>query len=271
MELHDDRPVPGGVARFYDTLGPLLSRAWDDNFHFGYWDTPDDPRSVESATDRFTDVLIGRLGVDVGHRVLDVGCGIGKPALRVARATGAGVLGISVNEGQVDDANRRARAEGLDRLVSFECADAMRMPYDDASFDAVLALESILHMDRGVALREMARVLRRGGRLVLTDVLVPEGAGDADLLRRSEEVLNGGGATLDDYLRLTREAGLDVVELVDVSQHTSPTVPRMAERFRRSGLVADPATDAGRIVAVTEELPEVGCLILVARHAAQTR
>ncbi|MFC3994299.1 SAM-dependent methyltransferase [Nocardiopsis sediminis] len=270
MELHDEPSIPGGVARFYDTLGPLLSRAWDDNFHFGYWDDPDDPRTVESATDRFTDVLIRRLGVAAGHRVLDVGCGIGKPALRVARATGAAVLGISVNERQVADANRRARAEGLAHAVSFECADAMRMPYDDASFDAVLAFESILHMDRGIALREMARVLRRGGRLVLTDVLVPEDV-EGTALRRSAEVLNGGGATLADYRRLTRAAGLDVVELVDASEHTKPTVPRMAERFRRSGLRADTDTPSGRIVAVTNELPEVGCLILVARHATRPR
>src|SRR3954470_6701138 len=85
-------PTPDEMADFYNALGPLLRMSWGDNFHFGYWDGPSDTSSVEEATDRFTDLLIERLAVGPGDRVLDVGCGIGRPALRLASATGASVV-----------------------------------------------------------------------------------------------------------------------------------------------------------------------------------
>lgn len=60
--------VPPGdtVSDYYSSLGPLLQMAWDDNFHFGYWDGPSDTSSVQEATDRFTDLLIERLRVGPG-------------------------------------------------------------------------------------------------------------------------------------------------------------------------------------------------------------
>jgi SAM-dependent methyltransferase len=156
------------MADFYRAMGSLLQMAWGDNFHFGYWEGPGDTSSVEEATDRFTDLLVERLRVGPGDRVLDVGCGVGKPAVRLASATGATVLGITVSVEQVEQGNERARAAALSERVSFQYADAMDMPFEDGSFDAVLALESIMHMDRPTVLREVARVLRPGGRWVFS-------------------------------------------------------------------------------------------------------
>ena len=171
-------PPGGQVSDYYSSLGPLLQMAWDDNFHFGYWDGPSDTSSVREATDRFTDLLIERLRVGPGDRVLDVGCGIGKPALRVASTTGAGVLGITIGASfRSRQATEAALAEQMSGRVSFQYADAMAMPFGEASFDAVLAFESINHMHRPTALREIARVLAPGGRLVLTDVTAPSEGG----------------------------------------------------------------------------------------------
>lgn len=88
-------PASDLMADYYRLLGELLQMAWGDNFHLGYWEGPDDTSSVQEATDRLTDVLAARLRVGPGSRVLDVGCGIGSPALRVAATTSAGVFGIT--------------------------------------------------------------------------------------------------------------------------------------------------------------------------------
>src|SRR5262245_8725830 len=93
------------MADYYSGMGALLQMAWGDNFHFGYWDGPSDTSTVEQATDRFTDILTDRLRVGTGDRVLDLGCGVGKPALHIAGRTAAHVVGVTINERHVELAN----------------------------------------------------------------------------------------------------------------------------------------------------------------------
>ncbi|MQY05073.1 SAM-dependent methyltransferase [Actinomadura macrotermitis] len=256
------------VSDLYDSFGPLLSMIWDDNYHFGYWEDAADDSSIEVATDRFTDVLIGRLGVGGNDRVLDVGCGVGKPAVRLAEATGAAVVGISTNALQISKAGERAEARGLVERVTFQKADAMETGFDDASFDAVLAFESLVHMDRAKALREIRRVLVPGGRLVLTDLTVPKG------LERS-----AGGAgklssltSLDEYPQVIADAGFVLDELVDVTDHTRYTVPRITENLQRHrdefervhGVNVDDIHNA--TISSDMDVADIGCLIAVAHR-----
>ncbi len=67
--------------------------------------------------DRLTDVLIERLLVDETDHVLDVGCGVGGPGLRVVESTGARLTGISISEEQVKTANRLAEEAWAVRTV----------------------------------------------------------------------------------------------------------------------------------------------------------
>jgi ubiquinone/menaquinone biosynthesis C-methylase UbiE len=265
------------MTDYYGTLGPLLQMAWGDNFHFGYWDGPRDTRTPEEATDRFTDLLAERLRVEPGQRILDVGCGIGRPALRIASTTGTEVLGITISAQQVDQATELAGRENLSDRVEFRCADGMAMPFEDASFDAVLAFESIVHMDRAKALREMARVLKPGGRLVLTDTFRPgsESAEEPD----AGDVASMG--RFDDYPGLVAGAGLELEELTDVTEHTRFTFTRMIDGIlrcrrefeRQHGTSVQDVLDAMKpahpqVGTVGGQL-QVGCLIMVARRPAR--
>lgn len=262
-------PTPEQVTDYYGALGPLLRMAWGDNFHFGYWEGPSDTSSVEEATDRFTDLLIERLKVGPGDRVLDVGCGVGRPALRVATSTGAGVTGITISHEQVEQARELASTEGMADRVGFEYADGMDMPFAADSFDAVLAFESIVHMDRPVALREMTRVLRPGGRLVLTDTFPTGGAGpDAG------DVASMG--RMEDYPALVAGAGLLLDEVTDVTEHTRFTFARMLDgifRCRRDferehGMTVEQVFAAMKPahpdVPTVGGTPGVGCLVVAA-------
>lgn len=266
MTSQSATPGSDQVSDLYDSFGPLLSMIWDDNYHFGYWEGPADDSSIEVATDRFTDLLIGKLDARESHRVLDAGCGIGKPAVRLARATGATVLGISTNADQVRRANERADAEELAGRVSFRKVDAMSMPFADGSFDAVLAFESLVHMDRPRALREMARVLVPGGRLVLTDLTAPEGLKNAADQREKLSSLT----SLDEYSQLIADAGLVLRELFDVTAHTKYTVPHITENLQRHrheferqhGVNVDEIHDS--TISSEMDVADIGCLVAVA-------
>jgi SAM-dependent methyltransferase len=252
--------------------------AWGDNFHFGYWEGPSDTSSVEEATDRLTDLLVARLKVGPGDRVLDVGCGIGRPALRMASTTGAEVLGINISADQIRQAAESARAEGMADLVSFQYTDGMHTPFAPGSFDAVLALESIMHMDRPTALREMARVLKPGGRAVLTDVFplglgldgsVPEGL-PFETSQREGDAHIASLVRFEDWPGLVVEAGLELDELTDVTENIQPTFPRMLDGFlanrrrfeKEHGITLEEVLASATVTH--PNLPAAGCLIMAA-------
>ena len=158
------------VGAYYDQLAQYYRLVWENNLHVGYWlpDDPDAPLAV--AQNNLTDLLISKTPVGPGQNVLDVGCGLGRPGVRLAEKTGCGVVGITISQVQTVEANRYAQERGIGQRASFHCVDAMKMPFADETFDAVWAFECLFHMpDRVEVLRQIARVLRPGGWFVLTD------------------------------------------------------------------------------------------------------
>ncbi|MFJ2264625.1 SAM-dependent methyltransferase [Streptomyces sp. NPDC087844] len=275
-------PTAHQMADFYDALGPLLRMSWSDNFHLGYWEGPGDGSSPQEATDRFTDLLVSRLGVGAGDVVLDAGCGIGSPALRLASLTGARVVGITISRQQVEQARELAREAGMAERVEFRYADAMDTPFEAESFDAVLAFESIVHMERPTALREMARVLKPGGRLVLTDVFQPQpqeeeatDAGPFDpafaTIREEDSPDMTSFVRLDDWPGLVSDAGLVLDELTDVTRNVEQTFARMLDGFldhrrefeSRYGVRLEQVLDSAKLSAQPNPA-SVGCLVMAA-------
>jgi len=258
------------VMDYYEMVGPLLRRVWGDNFHFAYWLGPDDDASVEQATDRFTDLLIPKLEVGPGRRVLDVGCGLGRPAVQLARATGAEVLGITISPFQIEAAGQRAKDEQLTERVQFQLADGTDMPFGDGSFDAVLAFESIVHMDRRLALREMARVVVPGGNVVLTDLFDREAISDQEAAARATQP--GALPRLSDYQAMLTDAGLEIVELSDLTEHVSKSFDMMNDITleNRDELAKifnfTPEQAAAAESMVGQMTGELGCVMIVARR-----
>jgi SAM-dependent methyltransferase len=114
--------------------------------------------------------LLDAAGVRPGARVLDVASGPGHVAA-LAAERGASVVGVDIAEGMV------ALARRLHPELEFRQGDAEALPFEDGSFDAVVANFLILHIGRPErAAAEFARVLAPGGRLALTVWDVPEQA-----------------------------------------------------------------------------------------------
>jgi SAM-dependent methyltransferase len=108
------------------------------------------------------------LDVSDGDVVLDVGCGPGDDVRRLAALAGARgrVVGIDNSNAMIDEARRRAANSGLS--VEFRTGDAHRLELPDGGFDAVRAERVLQHLgDPETALRELTRVTRPGGRIVI--------------------------------------------------------------------------------------------------------
>src|SRR3954447_16426653 len=114
------------------------------------------------------DRVCGQLGLVPGSRMLDIGCGWGSLVLHAAGEYGATVTGVTISRAQYDFVTHRARACGLDHLVTVRLQDYRHV--DDGPYDAVSSIEMGEHVGEEnypAYVRIMHRNLRRGGKLVL--------------------------------------------------------------------------------------------------------
>ncbi len=120
-------------------------------------------KSYETGAEEF----VRRLGLAPGTRVLDVACGTGNLAVPAARA-GAEVVGVDIATNLLEQARVRAAADGL--TARFDEGDAEKLPYQDASFDAVISMFGMMFAPRPeLASAELLRVCRPGGTIALAN------------------------------------------------------------------------------------------------------
>ncbi len=160
------------VATSYDewTDDGILEFYWGEHIHLGHYGAPSRHKDFLAAKVDFVHEMVKWGGLDQlpkGMTVLDVGCGIGGSSRILARDYGFNVTGVTISPQQV------ARATQLTPVgvtATFRVDDAMALSYPDASFDVVWSVEAGPHMpDKAVFAKELLRVLKPGGLLVVAD------------------------------------------------------------------------------------------------------
>ncbi|MBI4832140.1 MAG: class I SAM-dependent methyltransferase [Candidatus Lindowbacteria bacterium] len=122
--------------------------------------------------ERFRSRIVDEASLKAGENVLDCGCGTGVLAIIAKKRVGAKghVQGIDLSKDQLDVARKNARREGLQ--IDFREGSIDELPFPDKSFDAIFSTLMLHHVPEKVkkgAFREMRRVLRPGGRIVVAD------------------------------------------------------------------------------------------------------
>lgn len=238
--------MTAAVARYYDTTVDLYEELWGEHVHHGYWDPQERPGTDAAqrvaATDRLVRELVGYAGVPEGARVLDIGCGIGGPALHLAGPLGCTVEGVTLSAPQAERANAKAREAGLAGRARFQVRDGLATGFPDASFDVVWAMESLMHIeDRAAFFAEALRLLRPGGTLAVATWSVRAGdlnPAEQDLVAMVlRHQVMPSLSSRPEHERLCRDAGFTDVRTADWSAAVARTWdPEFAliRRFERS-------------------------------------
>ncbi|MEY2858449.1 MAG: hypothetical protein RLZZ74_2762 [Cyanobacteriota bacterium] len=160
------------VANSYDewTEDGILEFYWGEHIHLGHYGSPPKSTDFNQAKSDFVHEMVrwGNLSnMSAGTTLLDVGCGIGGSSRILAKDYNFDVTGVTISPQQVKRAQELTPA-GID--AKFQVDDAMALSFPDASFDVVWSVEAGPHMpDKAVFARELLRVLKPGGILVVAD------------------------------------------------------------------------------------------------------
>jgi ubiquinone/menaquinone biosynthesis C-methylase UbiE len=208
---------------------------------------------------------VGRvLGLSAADHVLDVASGSGTSAFVLANAFGCHVTGIDYSRKQVDEASA-----GNHPLCDFKQADAERLPFDAGSFDVVISECAFCTFpDKATAAAEMFRVLRRGGRLGLTDLtLLSDRMPDGLHNLLGIVACIGDARSSAEYRRILERAGfVDFVE-----QDESLLLVQLVERIKRKIDAARFAVAIGKVELGGMDLKSAREIAVLAKKTIEDR
>jgi len=190
-----------------------------DFCNFGYWrpDTSDHKQACENLVDALLAFIPDKQGL-----ILDVACGLGATTRHLANYfSESSIVGINISEKQLGTAKGKMPNTGFAQM------DAVTLGFRHGSFDSVICVEAAFHFDtRARFLREAYRVLKPGGRLVLSDILAQRWV---SRLRSSVTVRNMT-VDSDEYREAYLAAGFRDVQIVDA---TTESIKRLCRYHRR--------------------------------------
>ncbi len=254
-----DRTLP-----FLDSADDDFQRAFGRHWHWGYWPYPklatgtidDYARAAERMSERVLDAA----GLARGERLLDVGCGFGGTiAIANARHDDTRLVGLNIDPRQLAIARANVIARAGNRVEFIE-GNACELPFPEASFDRLTAVECVFHFpSRERFFQEAARVLTPGGTLVISDFVQPRYLWSHTPLklvyrlraaRRAKAWgdVNSLESTDHFYRGVAKRQGFELLVIDDVTTNTLPTHPVVARLSERIG--ADMAAEVRDIELV---------------------
>lgn len=236
--------------------GGESGQLWKNQVHWGYWEHPEsaDGTSADyvAAMEQMNVVLFEAAKVSDGQKLLDAGCGFGGTIQQLnAIRSGMDLTGLNIDPRQLEAAGAQT-IPANDNKIGWVEADACQLPFEDNSFDRVLAVECIFHFpSREKFLAEAARVLKPGGYLAVSD-FVPTlaffGKTPFWMVIRTQIAKSYGtlgSVPLRGYKSMGKRAGLRLAANRNIRKNTLPTYPFILNFCREQG-----SADAQKVLMV---------------------
>ncbi|GFY94545.1 sterol methyltransferase 2 [Actinidia rufa] len=221
-EIETADKVPAFVDTFYNLVTDIYEWGWGQSFHF----SPAIPgKSHRDATRLHEEMVADLLGMAPVHRVLDAGCGVGGPMRAIAAHSGSNVVGITINEYQVNRARIHNKKAKLDAQCDVVCGNFLQMPFDENSFDGAYSIEATCHAPKlEEVYGEIFRVLKPGCLYVSYEWVTTElyRGDDPEHIEIIQGIERGdalpGLRSYDQIAKIAREVGFEVVKEMDLAK-----------------------------------------------------
>lgn len=226
-EIEKAEKVPDFVDTFYNLVTDIYEWGWGQSFHF----SPSiRGKSHRDATRLHEEMAVDLISAKVGDRILDVGCGVGGPMRAIAAHSRANVVGITINEYQVNRARQHNKKACLDSLCEVVCGNFLQMPFADNSFDGAYSIEATCHAPKlEEVYAEIFRVLKPGSlyvsyEWVTTDKYRADNPEHVEIIQGIErgDALPGL-RSYSDIAETARKVGFEVVQERDLAK--PPALP----------------------------------------------
>ncbi|MEM1314175.1 MAG: methyltransferase domain-containing protein [Pseudomonadota bacterium] len=214
--------------RTNDRSGWQVTLGYGDYLNYGYW--TEDTKTGAEASEAMLERLLAKIP-DKSGLILDVACGLGATSRYLARYyPPEKIIGINIADDQI-----RHCAEKLPG-ARFEVMRAEALAFEDGGVDDIISIEAAFHFETRLDfLKEAHRVLKPGGRLLLSDIFTDR---DHPLQPAENRV-----ADLDAYREVYRAAGFERVEVEDATgpcvRGMTDAVWRAIRRLQAAGKVTD--------------------------------
>lgn len=232
-------PQKNAVIDFYD-MHPINEQQILEKLSNDGFDTASITQNILQNYDQdhyggvaANDALAALASLDENCHLLDVCCGLGGPSRYLAHNYGCRVTGIDLTQSRINGATRLTEMAGLGTLVEFKCANALELPFPENTFDVLVSQEAFCHVpqkDRLVA--ECVRVLKVGGRMTFTDILITNKTSDETKARLEREMVFLELGSADSYCRAFEHESCASIEASDLSDQWRIILVERLEMFR---------------------------------------
>ena len=220
---------------YYDAEDEIYRAVWDEDgsVHWGFFDETTGTDFLKGCAN-LDRIMVEKGRIDASSRALDLGCGNGTTAIWLARQTGCHATGIDLSGVRIDNAkaSRERQEPGLRDRLAFEKASATELPFAEGQFDRVWSQAVIYHVpDKRTVLKEVYRVLAKGGIFVFDDLVKPKQQVSPESQRFVyDRLLYDTEFSFESYQDALKAQGFELLEAVDISSHLRQSYLCLADR-----------------------------------------
>jgi O-methyltransferase StaMB len=229
------RRTARSVGAYFDLITDDGRLFYGDSFHLGYF--PKGQETLGEALDAHTDLVAELARLRNAVSVLDVGCGLAAPALRIAAHHNCRITGVNISREQVRQGNELIAERGLSDRVVVRRGDARALDFPDDSFDAIVCLEAagdicVTEADKNRLVGELFRMVRPGGHVGFSDLAMRNRVSPAEDRELRAVLYHSAAELVTDWPAIFVRQGFRIRECRDIISDTLPTWEHIRAVYR---------------------------------------